>query len=297
MPLVPRTQADTLPPGSRILISGAPLTFKTTSSLTWPRPIVHVSLPGEKGWETVPLTEEGVIPYIWRTDEVASQSPHAVIKEVETGIFGAIATGLKSYGPRWTLVLEGLHKMYGWHYKARFLDLQGTQAYQKDPDDDKISGRAYGMAHDSYQHWLHRTLTLPVPFILGTIWEGKTKDDLGDTSKRAPTHIFPDLPGEMAKRIVGEFTITLYSEASQPDIKGLQRGKWTVKPQGKIWGVGVHLPTDIAKKIPAFIQPKDMRACSFTLDLEPLLQGEPTPPSIRLPSVETTPTPTEGVTQ
>jgi hypothetical protein len=244
--------------------------------------MIHVSLPGEKGWETVPLKDTtpeitpagGIYQLLWEEADVERTSPHALLKLIDQGVKDAVAAALKNWkdSRRWTLVLEGLHKLYGWHYKARFLDLQAGSGYQKDPDDDKISGRAYAMAHDSYQGWLHEIMSLPIPYVLGTIWEGKTKDDPGNTAKNAPTHIFPDLPGEMAKRIVGEFTIVLYSEVSMPDPRGRQRGKWTVKPQGKIWGVGVHLPPEIAAKVPATIEPppNEWRACRFS-DLEPHL--------------------------
>jgi hypothetical protein len=245
--------------------------------------MIHASLPGEKGWETVPLKDtiasitpalHGIHQLLWEEEDVEKTSPHAVLKQVDKGIKDAVAQAMVAWkGSRWTLVLEGLHKLYGWHYKARMIDLQGTKSYaESGGDDEKIGGRAYGLAHDSYQGWLHEIMSLPIPYVLGTIWEGKTRDDLSDTSKKAPSHIFPDLPGEMAKRIVGEFTIVLYSEVSLPDPRGRQRGKWTVKPQGKIWGVGVHLPPEIAMKVPATIEPPvgEWRANEFR-DLEPWL--------------------------
>jgi hypothetical protein len=272
------------------MISGAPLTFKTTSSLSWPggprwdgepKSMIHVSLPGEKGWETVPLSatvpeitpDGGLYQMLWEEEDVTKTSPHAIIRAVQDGIGNAVGKALKEWkGRRWSLVIEGLHKMYGWHYQARFRDLQEGSAYKKDPDDDKISGRAFGLAHDSYQGWVHQVLSWPIPYVLGTIWEGSTKDDPSNLSKNSPSHIFPDLPGMMAKRIVGEFTVVLYSEVSLPDPKGRQRGKWTVKPQGKIWGVGVHLPPEIAAKVPSTIEPPpgQMREVHFT-DLEPHL--------------------------
>lgn len=245
--------------------------------------MIHVSLPGEKGWETVPLADtidaitpehHGILQLLWEEVDVEKTSPHAVLRLIDSGVKDSVAQAMSAWkGKRWTLVLEGLHKLYGWHYKARFLDLQGSKAYQESGgDDEKISGRAYGAAHDSYQGWLHEIMSLPIPYVLGTIWEGKTKDDPDNIAKRAPSHIFPDLPGEMAKRIVGEFTIVLYAEVGLPNPRGQIRGKWTVKPQGKIWGVGVHLPPEIAKKVPPTIEPPvgEFRACRFS-DLEPYL--------------------------
>lgn len=318
MALTARTVANALPPASRTLISGAPLTLKTTSSLTWPGGpdsdirgpgvgMIHVSLPGEKGWETVPLkqtvpevtSEGGLYQLLWEEEDVTKTSPHAIIREVETGIATAVGKALVAWkGHPWTLVLEGLHKMYGWHYHARYADLEGTDAFQKNPDPDKISGRAYGLAHDSYQGWVHKVCSWPIPYILGTIWEGKTKDDPSNLDKRAPTHIFPDLPGEMAKRIVGEFTVVLYSEVSLPDPRGRQRGKWTVKPTGKIWGVGVHLPREIATTIPAVLEPPTghYRACSFAdLMLVVIPKPEPSHPAPGSGSVTKPPTLTGAI--
>ncbi|MEK6879083.1 MAG: hypothetical protein AABY22_05715, partial [Nanoarchaeota archaeon] len=53
----------------RVLIVGAPGSMKTTSLLTWPKPLHILSYPGEKGWETIPTNLEGVKAYVWDVDD------------------------------------------------------------------------------------------------------------------------------------------------------------------------------------------------------------------------------------
>lgn len=260
MPFKLITAQDKPPAGSRILISGPPITLKTTATLTFPKPNYHFSLPGEKGWETVPTDVEGIFPYIWQFDEAAQYSPHAVVRDVESQIFKVIADGIAKHGTwqdgaRWTITLDGLHKLYHVHRLMHLADLRASKVYLKaqeqgDDPEEKITGPSYGRSHDSFGLFMTKVLQRPVPYIVATVWEGKSKDDPDDTRLKAPSHIFPDLPGEMAKRIVGEFGITVYSEVTPPDPQGRLKGYWIVKPQGKIWGVGAHVDPRIALGIP-----------------------------------------------
>jgi len=74
----------------------------------------------------------------------------------------------------------------------------------------------------------------------------------------------------MAKRIMGEFSVVLYSEVSLPDPKGARRGTWQLRPGGKVWGAGIKVPPDIAKRLPE-------KAEQDWQKLRPVLLGEVKP--------------------
>lgn len=247
---------DTLPNyGRRVLISGPPNTLKTTATFTWPAHRQHVSYPGEKGFETIPRNDPSVTPWIWETEDASKTlTPHTVVQAIETLTVEILAG---KHGECTTFVGDGLHKLYTWYFERAWLDLGQTE---------ENVGRAYGAAHRAFSAYLNRVLQSRVPYVVMTVWEGRTKDDPESRDKRAPTHIFPDLPGEMAKRIVGEFSVVLYSEADPPDPKGQVRARWQVRPAGKVWGVGAKLPPELALKLPNKIEPPDFRK------LEPYLK-------------------------
>lgn len=288
MALVTR-QPSTTPPGGRIVLYGPQNTLKTTSSLSWPKGehrgregmLHHISLPGEQGWETVPAHEDTLLrQYVWQLDEVTKSSPHAVVKEVEGEVF-KVAAG--AYGPVLSLVVEGIHKMYDWYFKRAFVNLQGTKAYQESGgDDEKITGRAYGQAHDDIELFLTRILSSSVPYVLLTSWEGETKDDPKDQRKKAPTHTFPELPGKMARRLTGMVSVTMFAKV-EPGPQGKARGVWILKQHGdvtgRVGGVGLKMDPALVADIPALLKGSlpdgkpDWRALRFS-DLEPYLLGE-----------------------
>jgi hypothetical protein len=238
--------ADTPPRyGRRVLISGPPNTLKTTATMTWPAHRQHVSYPGEKGFETIPRNDPSVTPWVWETED--KLTPHSVVQQIET-LTTEILAG--KHGECQTFVGDGIHKLYGWYFERAWMDLGQTE---------ETVGRAYGAAHKAFSAYLNRVLQNPVPYVVMTVWEGRTKDDPDNKSKQAPTHIFPDLPGEMAKRIVGEFSVVLYAECDPPDPQSRIKARWQVRPAGKVWGVGAKLPPDMAAKLPSRIEPPDFK--------------------------------------
>ena len=271
----------------RMVIFGPPNTLKTTSSLSWPKGehrgltgmLHHISLPGEQGWETVPVVEDPHLKqYVWQFDEATKSSPHAVVKEVETEVFKVVAG---AYGPVLSVVIEGIHKMYDWYFKRAFINLQGTKSYvESGGDDEKITGRAYGLAHDDIELFLTRIISSTVPYILLTSWEVEAKDDPKSKKKDAPTTKFPDLPGKMGRRLTGMVSVTAFSK-TEPGPQGKARGVWILKAHGdlslKIGGVGLKMDPSLVEKIPALIKATaadgktpEWRAVRFS-DLEPLL--------------------------
>jgi hypothetical protein len=257
-------------PGSRVAIFGAPNTLKTTAMLTWPKPLVILLYPGEKGWDTIPRDRDDIIPLIWEIDpEKASWSQ--LCSEVEKTTWRAIAGEFTGGKQPQTLALDGLHKLYHCYLKREFTDLvlaaQSNARSNQDPE--AYRGPSYGRAHDVFGHYVTKTLQSSVPWIVASLWEGRIKDNPDDTTRTAKRHIFPDLPGEMGKNIVGEFASgILYSEVGLPDPLGRVKGTWLTKKSGDIWGVGLKCPAEIAERIPARI-PQTWEALTKALSGKP----------------------------
>ena len=235
--------------GRRVLISGPPNSRKTTSLHTWPRPNHIMSYPGEKGHDSIDLTMEGIHAYIWEFDEVTKVSPAAVVTEIENTTWKIL--GGKQYGPITTFSGDGLHKLYGWYYLRARNELEGANI----PDDTK-DARAYGMAHDDFTLYLTKVNQSKVPYVVFTVWDGKEPDS-PELKSKSPTHIFPDLPGKMAKRIMGEFSVVLYANVGLPKGPGQSApAMWQLQPAGSVWGAGVKIPARLAMGLPQTV-PQD----------------------------------------
>lgn len=273
---------------SRTLIVGPPNTFKTTSIATWPRPIHWVSFPGEKGSSSIPVKEEGIKAYVWQEEDYKKFSPVDIIKAIEA-ITIEILTGAR--GECVTFAGDGVHKLYEHFFQQELHNLKLVFGNSSDPKfqgmgdaelEEALTGKAYGAAHREFIHYLNKVSVSKVPNVVMTIWDGAERDDAAAT--KGPSHIFPDLPGKMAKRIMGEFAVVLYSEVSLPDPQGNRKGTWQLRPGGKVWGAGVKVPPDIAKKLPEKVEQNWAK-------LHPLLMGEvaiPVKPTPQLPKPITT---------
>lgn len=250
---------------SRTLISGPPNTRKTTSLLTWPRPIHILVYPNEGGAASIPADLEGVNAYVYHEDELST--PGNVVKEVEQ-LTADILTG--KFGECATFAGDGLHKYYDMYYQREFAALCLANPTM---DEDKLIGRAYGNAHKEFLHYIGQVKRSSVSNVVFTLWDGKEKDDPDNKSKNAPTHIYPDLPGQLAKRVMGEFSVVLYA-IFNPEGRGVP--KWQIQPTGNVWGAAVKVPPDIAAKLPQEFK-QDWQ------ELVPVLKGEVIAPKIMPP--------------
>ena len=229
--------------GSRVLICGGPNKRKTDSLHTWPRPLHIVSFPGEKGYNTIDTAQEGVHAYIWEFDDVTKASPHAIIDEVER-LSWQILGGQK--GPITTFAGAGLHKLYGCYYLRARLDLDSSNIAE-----DVKDARAYGRSHDDFTLYLTRVNQSTVPHAVFTVWDGKEPDKEG--VKGSPAHIWPELPGKMAKRIMGEFNVVLNAQI-EGVLPGPTKAWWQLQPGGFVWGAGVKIPARFAAKLPQRVE-------------------------------------------
>lgn len=273
MPVKILTTQDSIS-ARRVLIIGPPASLKTTSLVkcadcktvagcdhAWPRPQVILSAPGEKGWETVPTNIEGITSAVWEWDDVTKQSPHAMIREFESMTWKLLATpGLQSF------CVDGLHKLYPWYYKRRRLEIAEWKVIKdsEEANERQLDLTAYGNensgAYAEFMLYVTKVCTSPVPYVAMTVWEGLEPDDVGSRS----SHVFADLAGKLARRVVGEFSVCLYSSVTQPDPQGRVKGKWLLRPQGKVWGIGYKANPDIALSVPSEM-PQNFRLLERTL--------------------------------
>ena len=123
---------DPIELGRRVLISGKPNSRKTASLHTWPHDaagLLHImSYPGEKGHQTIDLTDPYVRAYVWEVDDITKASPHAIIKEVESTTWQILAG---EHDPCRTFAGDGLHKLYGVYYQRAYLNLIASDSFQR----------------------------------------------------------------------------------------------------------------------------------------------------------------------
>ena len=258
MPFKPLDKDSWVKSLSRTLISGPPNTRKTTSLLTWPRPIHILVYPNEGGAASIPAEEEGVFAYVFEENELEKSQPGLVVKQVEDLTLD-ILTGKK--GEVATFAGDGLHKFYDFYKEREFKSLVASNPTQSE---EKLIGRAYGNAHNEFLHYLGLVKRSSVGNVVFTLWDGKEKDDPDNTSAKAPTHIYPDLPGQLAKRVMGEFSVVLYAILTP---EGHSQAKWQIQPTGKVWGAAVKVPPHIAVDLPQEFQQN-------WAELLPVLKGE-----------------------
>ena len=243
-----RLDADTKPiPGSRVLCWGRPNTYKTTAIVeTAERPIQFLSLPGEKGHETIPAVE-GISSHVWEVDDLLSVSPSTVLREVET-ITAEIISG--KHGLFATIAVEGLHKFYDYCYDDALAGLELEDAGRKNPTGTEgLRGPAYGLSHKRVMRYLNKLSASTARNVIVTCWEADRKDDPKDRSKNAPTHKAPALPGQLADAITGEYGASVRSTLKRTPT-GVS-GIWQILPDPQVQGCAVKVPREIALKLPS----------------------------------------------
>lgn len=229
---------------SRILIAGEPNSRKTTSLLTWPRPLHVVVSPGEKGAASIRHDpEEGVFVYTFKDDFGSKAIPSVqIVKQVRDQTI-AVLSG--KCGQVESFAFDGLHKFHDYVLDA----VTGGEYLTGGEFDPKL----YGPAQRETMQFLTSILQCPVPNVVLTVWTAPEKDKPFDKASTS-MHIWPDLPGRAAKRLLGEFTAVLYATFRPGPKPGTPpEPVWQLQPDSEVWGVGVKCPEDIAKTLPKYI--------------------------------------------
>lgn len=261
MPFVTPKPEDVMIRKRRILISGSTGMRKTTAALTAPKPLHIMSYPGEKGYDTIPLDNPGIKPYIWEYEPMEVEVNEAGVEILKNKTSSSkvlqqvrmetnkILSGV--YGPCTTFVGDGLHKLYQY-----FLDKAAGGLYFTGGE---IEGKHYGVAGIEFMEYINTVCHSNVPVVIFTIWDADEKDrplkpgEQQSTYKFVDVHKFPDLPGKLAKRILGEFSVTCGAVLKSPKPGVPLEAYWQLSPGGDIHGVGVKIDAAIAKQLPQFI--------------------------------------------
>jgi len=273
MPFKPLDKNSWVKSLSRTLISGPPNSRKTTSLMTWPRPIFILVYPNEGGAASIPVADD-IDAVVYEEDE--QSTPGQVIRDIETMTSEVISGKLGDYK---TFAGDGIHKLYRCYFESEYKTLVSLYP---NTDEDKLIGRAYGNAHNQFLNYIGKVKRSSIDNVAFTVWDGREKDNEDDTRRGATTHIYPDLPGQLAKRIMGEFSVVLYSILPPGSDNKTITPKWQIQPTGKIWGAAVKVPPEIAVDLPLeFEQNWDK--------LLPVLKGEVKAPRLVAPKIAVPP--------
>jgi hypothetical protein len=243
----------------RVLLTGPPNSGKTTSLLTFPRPLAYVAFPNEDGASSMPTNIEDVKAWTYDKKDFTKDDYSETLKEVKQLCFDLLAG---KHGEFRTFAFDGLHKLY-----SLFLAVQTSGDSERG---EEFDAKEYGKTHKAFFKFLAQIKASPGENIVFTVWDGREKDDPEAKGKDAVTHIFPELPGAAAKLIMGEFSVVLYATKIGSGEGALY--KWLTRPLGKVWGCGIKAPMELTTKIPTTLDAQDWRK------LEPLLLGQAVQP-------------------
>lgn len=244
MPLIKLTHEGQVIRRRRLLIAGGPNKRKTTAALTAPKPIGILSYPGEKGYDTIPTDNPDIIPLVWQNPEKLDS--HQIVREITQASIDMIAG---KYGKINTFVGDGLHKFYE-YILDDVTDGSWFGGLEFEP-------KLYAMAHRVFIDYLSRTMHNPLPVVIFTTWDGSEPDrqpKAGEKARDIPSHTWPDLPGKMAKKIIGEFSVVVHSSLRSPKPGEPVEAYWQTRPSGEVEGCGVKGPAETVKKLPLYIK-------------------------------------------
>jgi hypothetical protein len=226
----------------RMLENGPPNSGKTGACWTAKGPIVHVTLPQEKGESTVPLQSRDGLPvkhFKFELDPNAADINYrsevvAVVKLIKEIIAG-------KHGPCTTLVLDGAHKLYDTIFRA---NCGGSSKMI----DDKFIGKKYGESHEEFGAILDLANRSSIPYVIWTCWDGvKVDSQVDKPTKDSAKSVYVGLPGKLGRDVMGEFAFVLHNY-TVGNGSGKQY-KWRLEPQGDIESAGRKIPRDLVSKL------------------------------------------------
>jgi len=216
----------------RVLVNGPPLSGKTTSFLTFPSKRHILVAPGELGHSSV-REDENTKLYYWEFDPNSTNVQYMRLWVYVQRITQEILTG--KHGEVTTFGLDGLHKLYTVVMLAKGWT----------PDSDP---KEYVKYHAEFGKYMQMVLGSPTPYVVASSYDGNEALEAGSKI----TQIFPDLPGKMAKQVMGMFPVVLHSERNGDG--ATEKFMWRLRSTGKIQAAGMHLPAEIRNRFPAEIE-------------------------------------------
>lgn len=207
---------------------------------TWPHDeerLLHiVSYPGEKGTNSIPRAP-GIRAHVFQKDPAAKQSSQFVVNEVRQRTVDILAG---KYGKCHVFAGDGLHKLCEY-----YLDVASGGAYFKGQD---FEPKLYTKCYAAFLDYLDLVMSSPVEYAVFTIWDGKEPDEYKGADR---PRLYPELPGKLAKKIIGEFSVRLFAYVKEnPGPSKPAEARWQLKQDAKVGGVGVKLPQDVMGRLP-----------------------------------------------
>lgn len=229
----------------RMLIYGPPNVWKTTVAMTGPKPLGILSMPGEKGYDTIPSDNPEILPFIWTTEEGKRPDSSLIVKQVEDTSMDLI---VGKHGPIKTFVGDGIHK-----FLEFIMDDVTDGAWFTG---EEFQRKLYAVAYRKFESYLNRVSSSQIPVVIFTCWDGEDADRSarpGEKEMDIPRSTRPDLIGQMAKRILGEFTVVFHQSLRSPKPGEPKRAMWQTRPLGSIAGASIKGPQALVSKIPDYI--------------------------------------------
>lgn len=229
-PLDPEAWKKTL---RRVLVHGEPLSGKTTCLMSFPAPRHILIAPGELGYSSIQEDENTKIYYFEPQDSMMDYR-HIWIqvqqwtRDILSGKHGEVTT----------FAIDGLHKIYAAIMKAR----------GHTPDTD---AKAFSGYHDAFNNFMIPIIAGPTKYVVATCYDGSEQIETGSKTNKDMA-LWPDLPGQMAKKVMGMFPVVIHTKRSGV---GKEQYFWELQASQTMRGVGVHVPTRLRQNLPAFCEP------------------------------------------
>lgn len=213
----------------RVLLNGPPLSGKTTSLLTFPPKRHIIVAPGELGHSSI-REDDNTKVYFWQVDPVASNVQYLKVWVQVQKLTNEILSG--KYGEVTTFAIDGIHKL--------IFTIMCANGWTPDTE-----GKVYPKYYRKFNEYLGPIMASTIPYVVVTCYDGREAIEPGSKL----TQVFPQLPGALAKDIMGTFPFVLHAERRGEGDK--ETFVWRLRAQGSMQAAGMHLPMDLKAKFPA----------------------------------------------
>jgi hypothetical protein len=213
----------------RVLLNGPPLSGKTTSLLTFPAKRHILIAPGELGHSSI-REDENTKVYFWQFDPSSSNIQYmktwVQVQKLTNEILGG------KFGEVETFAIDGLHKL--------MFTIMCANGWTPDTE-----GKVYPKYYRKFNEYLSPILASPIPYVVVTCYDGREALEPGSKL----TQVFPQLPGALAKDIMGTFPCVFHSSRQGDGTN--EKFVWELRASGSMQAAGLHLPIDLKTKFPA----------------------------------------------
>mgnify|MGYP001560790145 CR=1 FL=1 len=226
----------------RVLLNGPPNSGKSTSLRTWPGPVIGQIFPKEKGSSSLSFqTQDGQPLIALIPDDIDVTKPQdwrSISAEMRKTTIDILAG---KHGPVKTFFGDGIHKAY----QVILASVCGGCNYTGEEFEPKL----YSKAHSLFWEYIDLILSSSVEYAVLTCWDGAEQDNPMDQSAegKKKKHVYPDLPGQAARKIMGEFSLVL--NCGIEGVGTAARYYWQTQPGGWVWGAGMKLPIEVTQKL------------------------------------------------